>query len=771
MKQLIERDPGLLALRRSGRAAIVAAGLFAIAVEVIGNDTMAVFAAFGAIALLLFADLGGSPRDRLALQGMLTAAGATLVCIGTLASRTVWLAALMAALVAFAVLFAGVVSSVLAGSSTALLASFILAVTLPGGPGTIPERLVGYLMAGAASLVAVTLLWPAPTRDPLRRSAARSCRFLARRLRAEADCARGDSNADQRLTADETTTQATAAVSELRATFYATPYRPTGLSTETRVLVRLIDEVVWLAEILKRMPLDGMSGTTATAVHELELAASEVLEGGANALQAGRVPPDALSGGLRRLQDARAAMEQAVTRAPYPVNVPASQGGVTTFVSSLEPGFRAQEVSFAVSAIVTNIELYGAVRVRRWWERVLGQRPVGVTSPLSTVHERAGAHVDHHSVWLHNSLRGAVALGLAVLIAELTGVQHSFWVVSGTLAVLRSNAFQTGQTALRALLGNVAGIIVASGLIFTLGSNITVFWLLLPLAIAFTGLAPAAFSFAVGQAGFTATLLILFNIIEPVGWGIGLVRLEDVAIGCAVSAGVGFLFWPRGAGAALGQAVAEAFAESARYLRTAVAYGVTRCDSLVRTAPVPHSEKRAAAAAARRLDDAFRGFLGERGTKRLPLATVTVLITAVAVLRLTADSILDLWERDEPFPAGDRTAARKEILESGTAVCNWYQQAARALAGYAEVPEALPGEPARDVRLISAVRRDLSDQHGLGTRTAVKVIWTADHIDVARQLQTALVEPARAAAVLRHGTNSATRHRLTRWRPQHTAGD
>ena len=36
---------------------------------------------------------------------------------------------------------------------------------------------------------------------------------------------------------------------------------------------------------------------------------------------------------------------------------------------------------------------------------------------------------------------------LAVLVAELSGVQHSFWVVFGTLAVLRSSAVLTGPPA------------------------------------------------------------------------------------------------------------------------------------------------------------------------------------------------------------------------------------------------------------------------------------------------------------------------------------
>ena len=129
---------------------------------------------------------------------------------------------------------------------------------------------------------------------------------------------------------------------------------------------------------------------------------------------------------------------------------------------------------------------------------------------------------------------------------------HSGW-CSAHLAILRSNALITGQNALRALLGTVAGIIIGGVFIFAMGSDITILLrMLLPLAVVFTGLAPAAFSFAAGQAGFTATLLILFNIIEPAGWRIGLVRIEDVAIGCVVSVVVGALLWPRGAGPALG---------------------------------------------------------------------------------------------------------------------------------------------------------------------------------------------------------------------------
>ena len=186
---------------------------------------------------------------------------------------------------------------------------------------------------------------------------------------------------------------------------------------------------------------------------------------------------------------------------------------------------------------------------------------------LSAARERITSYLEPHSVWLHNSLRGAAGLGLAVLAARLTGVQHAFWVVLGALSVLRSNALNTGQDAVRAMLGTVAGFIVGAALLAGIGTNTTLLWFLLPLAVFLAGVAPACISFAGGQAAFTLTVVILFNILQPTGWRVGLVRIEDVALGVGVSLVVGVLFWPRGAAPALRQALAQAYADGAGYLR------------------------------------------------------------------------------------------------------------------------------------------------------------------------------------------------------------
>ena len=195
---------------------------------------------------------------------------------------------------------------------------------------------------------------------------------------------------------------------------------------------------------------------------------------------------------------------------------------------------------------------------------------------LSAARERITSYLQPHSVWLHNSLRGAAGLGLAVLAARLTGVQHSFWVVLGALSVLRSNALNTGQDAVRAMLGTVAGFIVGAALLVGIGTNTTLLWFLLPLAVFLAGVAPAVISFAGGQAAFTLTVVILFNILQPAGWRVGLVRIEDVALGAGVSLVVGVLFWPRGAAPALRQALAQAYADGAGYLASTVRSGMSR---------------------------------------------------------------------------------------------------------------------------------------------------------------------------------------------------
>ncbi len=750
---LRRHDPGYAALRRAARTALIMPTMFAIGDQVIGNPILATFAAFGSFAMLLLVDFSGPIRDRVLAQSALVVACAILICLGTLASRSTVVATLAMAVVGFAILFAGVVSSVLAGATTSLLLAFILPVSLPGPVSSIPDRVAGWGLAGIVSILAIAVLWPSPARNPVRGAAIDACRALAQRLRAEIAWISGlEPESEDAYRA--AVAGAEQAVEGLHRTFFATPYRPTGLTTAARAVVRLVDELRWLNTIVLRAKPPGRPGAPNHAACAVRGAAADVLERAADLLERPGPDSDELHAAVERMRGALASLEVATTSRLPELAATARDGEdgprgddsrrARAVVSALDPSFRAQELSWVVSQVALNTDFAAAAERRSWLDRLLGRQPEGLRGPLAAATERAGAHVERNSLWLHNSLRGAAALALAVLIADLSGVQHAFWVVFGTLSVLRSNALSTGQNVVRALLGTTAGFIVGGALVALIGTNTTVLWVLLPIVVLIAGLAPATISFAAGQAAFTLTLLILFNILAPAGWQIGLVRVEDIAIGTAVSLAVGVLFWPRGAGAAMGKALSEAYADSARYLAGAVAYGLGRCDDCVPSAPPPREDAARAAAAARRLDDTFRGYLTERGAKPIPLSEVTGLVTGVAGVRLAADAVLELWD-GAGNADGDRSAARRELQGSTELMTGWYERFAASLAGAESVPDPLPEDEVADGRLVDAVARDLRDSDGGGTATGVRVIWTGDHLDAVRRLQEMLVEPARAA--------------------------
>jgi uncharacterized membrane protein YccC len=739
-------DPDYSALRRAARAALLMPAMFALGDKAIANPTVATFAAFGSFAMLLLVDFSGPMKDRLLDQAALGVCCAVLICLGTLASRTTWLAAVGMAIIAFAVLFSGVISSVLASATTALLLAFILPVSLPGPASSIPDRVEGWGLAAGVSLLAISLLWPSPTRNPVRAAAISAARALADRLRADVGYMKGGGEAEAEDAHREAIARADEAVQEMQNLFFATPYRPTGLTTDARAAIRLVDELRWLDSIVLRSAPRYHPRRRRPHVWAVKLAAADVLASAAELLKNPGARSDGLAEAVGRMRSALEDLERA-TVSLLPARAEESVAGersAQSVVSSLDPSFRAQELSFVVAQIAANTEFAVAASRRSWMDRLLGRQPRGLAGPLSAAWERAGSHFARQSLWLRNSLRGAAALGLAVLVADVSSVQHAFWVAFGTLSVLRSNALSTGQNILRALAGTAVGFLIGGVLVYLIGTNTTVLWALLPIVVLLAGMAPATVSFAAGQAAFTLTLLILFNIIVPAGWKIGLVRVEDVALGGAVSLAVGLLFWPRGAAAALGRTLAQAYTESARYLADAVAYGVGRCDPFGVTPPAPREQALAAAAASRRLDDTFRGYLAERGSKPAPLADTTALVTGVTGVRLAADAVLDLWHRDGT-PGGDRSAARGELTSAAATMTGWYDQFAASLTGDHDVPDPLKHDQVADGRLVEAVARDLRDSDGRATATGVRVIWTGDHLDAVRRLQETLVGPARAA--------------------------
>jgi uncharacterized membrane protein YccC len=311
-------------------------------------------------------------------------------------------------------------------------------------------------------------------------------------------------------------------------------------------------------------------------------------------------------------------------------------------------------------------------------------------------------------------------------VADLGSVQHGFWVVLGTLSVLRTNAASTGATALRALAGTGIGFIVGGALLLAIGSASTALWVVLPVAVFVAAYSPGTAPFAVGQAAFTVTVAILFNLLAPVGWKVGVVRIEDVAIGCAVSVLVGLLFWPRGVAAVVGDDLADAYRAGAAYLRQAVEWAA----GLRSTAP---DGGMAAAVAGQRLDEAVRGFLADQGSKRIPKQDLWRLVGGSMRLRLTARSVSDL-----PGDASAVEESRDALEQRAITLTSWYDQLA-----------AVVGRP--NHRQVAGLHEPSFGAEGLSLDGPCSYysIWLSEYLNHLAEHLGELVRPATQVAEVR----------------------
>jgi uncharacterized membrane protein YccC len=338
----------------------------------------------------------------------------------------------------------------------------------------------------------------------------------------------------------------------------------------------------------------------------------------------------------------------------------------------------------------------------------------------------------------------------------MTGVSHAFWVALGTMSVLRSNALGTGATALRAVAGTVLGFAIGTAIMLGVGAHTEALWFLLPLAVLVAGAAASVFSFTAGQAGFTIFVIILFNILVPAGWKVGLVRVEDVVLGCLVSVVVGLLFWPRGATAALGQALCNAYRTGSHALVTAV----DRLVSPGLAVPMQQADSQSMASY-HLLEEAYRQFLAERGAKVVPLSTVTDLVTGAARLRLAAHTLatlpvhsLQMGQQPDAAAISPASAAvavaQAEVQGAAHRADAWYDGFGAVLSGERQqLPPAGHGHGELRGHLIRAFDLASEEHDAIRVRMALRLLWADEYLDDEEESQRELgdvVHPLAARA-------------------------
>jgi Fusaric acid resistance protein-like len=738
------KDPQYLAIKRSVRAAVVVPAVFGLTHALFSNPQVSLFGAFGSFALLLLVDFPGRPRTRLVSYLALVVAGSCFIALGTVVSTHKVAAVVVMAVVGFGVLFAGIESPQAATASTAALLVFVLPVAVAQPAGQVGPRLIGWAFAGTFCVAACMLVWPTPWHDNLR---SRISATIASVSRLAAAFAHGQPDVS-------VSGPVKSQLDSLRQQFAGTPYPPTGAAASAVALSKLASRTEWVAgnalqicEDLGPLDLSPVMKVVGAASETLRLSAALVCDGVGHPVD----DPDL----VRELQESIRRLDGLLqteldARVSTLVDPDAYRRGTTSDGdSSNGVDDRSSEVSpsldptFPSRALGVATEMVADAALEAAGAQAVGDRRLSPNSEVSSRQfwRRLTSHFSFRSVWFRNALRGAAGLALAVAVVEITNVEHGFWVALGTLSVLRSNALGTGATALRAIGGTTVGFLIGSAIMIGVSGHVVALWVLLPVAVLVSGVAPSMISFAAGQAGFTLVVIILFNIIDPTGWEVGLTRIEDVAIGCGVSIVVGVLFWPRGATAALGRAMSAAFVTSSAYLADAVDR-LTITTRQIDTAP----SQRSAHTAYLRLDAAFREFLAERGAKVVPVETVARLVTGSNRIRLAAYTMatLPLDPARQGQPELESVAVAGAVLRDAyTSSFRWYEAFAETLADRRQSidPPPIDDRVLRDVLLTAFEAARDGERDDLLLMT-MQMFWADQLLETQHQVQLDLADSA-----------------------------
>ncbi len=629
-----ERDPEHDALRRALRAAVIVPLAAAVSFAVAGNSQTPLFTIFGSFALMVLADFPGNRQTRAVAYAGLGINGAVLITLGTLVAPHAWLSVVLMFLLGVAVTFSGVLSETIAAGQRPTLLTFVLPACTP--PGPIDERLIGWLIALAVCVPAALFLLPPRHHDELRLHAAKAVGALADRLEGKAG--RGD---------------VVDAMLALRENFLGADFRPVGLSAGSRALVRVVEDLEWLA--------DRVSDEAGPGLRDMQAPGIRVLRCSAAVLQQNRLGDQTTA---RANLEAALIHLRSVARGRYRDDVETILGAGDDDAAVVlgRELLNRRTIAATIGATGRVIAAAAAADARPVWARALGRRLPTTTATDRLIPETAAVtsttsgFLSGRSVAVRNAVRTGLGLALAVAVTHLFPVEHGFWVVLGALSVLRSSALTTGTKTLRAVAGTAIGFVLGALLISFLGVDPAVLWVLMPVVVFGSSFVPEIASFTAGQAAFTMMVLIFFNLIVPTGWSVGLIRVEDVFFGALVGVMVSLLLWPRGATASAEAAVESARNVFANYLEAAV-LRITRGDyeqMADKLAILSHD----AIAASRVADDAVRQYLSESGGTTDFRGPIVRAFNRAIRVRAAADLIMDI---PTPPPLGTYPTVRKVV--------------------------------------------------------------------------------------------------------------
>ena len=204
---------------------------------------------------------------------------------------------------------------------------------------------------------------------------------------------------------------------------------------------------------------------------------------------------------------------------------------------------------------------------------VSGQRqPEGSPAPPSpslrerlrdVLAETAGGHLTRVF-----ALRLMLSIGVAAVVSQEFPIQRSYWVVLTVAIVLRPDFGSVFARALQRGIGTMVGAVLGAIILVVVPAGP----LLLIACGVFAGLLPYGRdrNWGLFSTFLTPLVVILIDLLHPVGWSLALDRLIDTALGCAIVLLVGYAPWPSSWHAHLPEQLAVALDSVARYTEQAL---------------------------------------------------------------------------------------------------------------------------------------------------------------------------------------------------------
>jgi uncharacterized membrane protein YccC len=554
---LRRHDPQLTAVRRAARVTLVACLGFYLCRYVLHAPAMAPYALFGTVALGALSQIPGTPRQRARTLLIVLPVAWVLVSLGTLLSFSTVAATVGMFVLGFTVSYVGVGGPRLAGLAAGMQLLYILPCFPPYDPGSLPARLIGVTMAIVLLAVAEVTLWPDPSPIPYRARLGAAIGALAGCLEAVADTWEGDATGRERLAA--LLPEATEAAEALRPSRLPPLQRPASAGRRDRAL----SSAAGTARLLLGRTVDlfftdeGGAVTLPAATHLVRQVAGCAAAAAAWLRDEGPLPDTGLvAGALTEFRIARMNTD--------PDGVPPDRLRLGALALAL--GEWSKSLIFAVR-IAAGEEpghpdpTLPSARPGPFWYAYR-------KTPALYLH-RLRENLTPRSVAFQGALRLAAALAVARLLAGELDLSHGFWVLLTILTVLRTSAAETRSALRPALIGTVAGSLVAALLLIG-GIDPTVFAIALPVVMLVGFAAGPLLGLGWSQALFTLVITFVFAQVTPVDWRLAEARVLDVLLGAAIGVLIGLFAWPRGGGGELHRATSTFLSTAAGVVRETV---------------------------------------------------------------------------------------------------------------------------------------------------------------------------------------------------------